>query len=137
MIKGINEFVSLGARQKNIELEATIQGKKVKGNFLVKFPSIMDRIEAEAKAARILRDSDVNAMLTETYWLTQAICYLERVIIEKPDWYNLDYIDDTKVIFDLYEKAKEFENSFRAENESDKHQGDSGQSVDEKSLEGK
>lgn len=137
MIKGINEFVSLGARQEKIELEATIQGKKVKGDFLVKFPSIMDRIEAEAKAARILRDSDVNAMLTETYWLTQAICYLERVIIEKPDWYNLDYIDDTKVIFDLYEKAKEFENSFRAENEPDKHQGDSSESVDEESLEGK
>lgn len=136
-MKGINEFISLGARQKEIELEATIQGKKVKGNFLVKFPSIMDRIEAEAKAARILRDSDVNAMLTETYWLTQAICYLERVIVEKPDWYNLDYIDDTKVIFDLYEKAKEFENSFRTEDESDKHQGDSSQSVDEESLEGK
>lgn len=136
MIKGINEFVSLGARQKEIELEATIQGKKVKGNFLVKFPSIMDRIEAEAKAARILRDSDVNAMLTETYWLTQAICYLERVIVEKPDWYNLDYIDDPQVVLDLYGEVKEFENSFRPKDEQDKHEGDSSESVDEESLEG-
>lgn len=136
-MKGINEFVSLGARQKEIELEATIQGKKVKGNFLVKFPSIMDRIESEAKAARILNQADVNTMLTETYILTQAICYLERVIINKPDWYNYDYIDDPQVIFDLYEKAKEFENSFRAKDESDEHQGDSSESVDEKSLEDK
>lgn len=136
-MKGINEFVSLGARQKNIELEATIQGKKVKGNFLVKFPSIMDRIEAEAKAARILRDSDVNAMLTETYWLTQAICYLERVIIEKPEWYNFDYIDDPQVVLDLYGKVKEFENSFRPKNEEDERPGDSDESVDEESLEGK
>lgn len=136
-MKGINEFVSLGARQENIELEATIQGKKVKGNFLVKFPSIMDRIEAEAKASRILNQADVNTMLTETYILTQAICYLERVIINKPDWYNYDYIDDPQVIFDLYEKAKEFENSFRAKDESDEHQGDSSESVDEESLEDK
>lgn len=136
-MKGINEFISLGARQKEIELEATIQGKKVKGNFLVKFPSIMDRIEAEAKAARILNQADVNAMLTETYWLTQAICYLERVIVEKPDWYNLDYIDDPQVVLDLYGEVKEFENSFRPKDEQDKHEGDSSESVDEESLEGK
>lgn len=135
-MKGINEFISLGARQKEIELEATIQGKKVKGNFLVKFPSIMDRIEAEAKAARILNQADVNAMLTETYWLTQAICYLERVIVEKPDWYNLDYIDDPQVVLDLYGEVKEFENSFRPKDEQDKHEGDSSESVDEESLEG-
>ena len=136
-MKGINEFVSLSARQENIEIEATIQGKKVKGNFLVKFPSIIDRIEAEAKAATILKQADVNAMLTETYWLTQAICYLEKVIINKPDWYNLDYIDDPKVIFDLYDKVKEFENSFRPKDESSEHEGDSSESVDKESLEGK
>lgn len=136
-MKGINEFVSLGARQKEIEIKAIIQGEEVKGNFLVKFPSIMDRIEAEAKAARILKQADVNVMLTETYWLTQAICYLEKVIIEKPDWYNLDYVDDPKVIFDLYDKVKEFENSFRPKDESDKHEGDSSKSVDKESLEGK
>lgn len=136
-MKGINEFISLSARQENIEIEATIQGKKVKGNFLVKFPSIIDRIEAEAKAATILKQADINAMLTETYWLTQAICYLEKVIINKPDWYNLDYIDDPKVIFDLYDKVKEFENSFRKKDESDEHEGDSSESVDKESLEGK
>lgn len=136
-MKGINEFISLSARQENIEIEATIQGKKVKGNFLVKFPSIIDRIEAEAKAATILKQADVNAMLTKTYWLTQAICYLEKVIINKPDWYNLDYIDDPKVIFDLYDKVKEFENSFRKKDESDEHEGDSSESVDKESLEGK
>ena len=106
-MKGINEFISLGARQKEIEIEARIQGQEVKGNFLVKFPSIMDRIEAETKASRILKEADVNTMLTETYLLTQAICYLEKVIIKKPDWYNLDYIDDPQVILDLYGKAKE------------------------------
>lgn len=136
-MKGINEFISLGARQKEIEIEARIQGQEVKGNFLVKFPSIMDRIEAETKASRILKEADVNTMLTETYLLTQAICYLEKVIIEKPDWYNLDYIDDPQVILDLYGKAKEFENSFRAKDESDGLEGDSDKSVDEKSLEGK
>lgn len=136
-MKGINEFINLNSRQKDIELEATIQGKKVKGNFLVKFPSIMDRIEAEAKAARILRQADVNTMLTETYLLTQAVCYLERVIIEQPEWYNFDYIDDSQVILDLYEEVKEFENSFRQKDESDEYQGDSIESVDEESLEGK
>lgn len=136
-MKGINEFVSLGARQKEIELEATIQGKKVKGSFLVKFPSIMDRIEAEAKAARILRQADVNTMLTETYLLTQAVCYLERVIIKKPEWYNFDYIDDPQVVLDLYGEVKEFENSFRPKNEEDERPGDSDESVDEESLESK
>lgn len=136
-MKGINEFINLNSRQKDIELEATIQGKKVKGNFLVKFPSIMDRIEAEARAARILRQADVNTMLTETYLLTQAVCYLERVIIEQPEWYNFDYIDDPQVILDLYEEVKEFENSFRQKDESDEYQGDSIESVDEESLEGK
>lgn len=136
-MKGINEFVSLGARQKEIELEATIQGKKVKGNFLVKFPSIMDRIEAEARAARILNQADVNTMLAETYLLTQVICYLERVIIKKPEWYNFDYIDDPQVVLDLYGEVKEFENSFRPKNEEDERPGDSDESVDEESLESK
>lgn len=136
-MKGINEFINLNSRQKDIELEATIQGKKVKGSFLVKFPSIMDRIEAEAKAARILRQADVNTMLTETYLLTQAVCYLERVIIKKPEWYNFDYIDDPQVVLDLYGEVKEFENSFRPKNEEDERPGDSDESVDEESLESK
>lgn len=136
-MKGINEFINLNSRQKDIELEATIQGKKVKGSFLVKFPSIMDRIEAEAKAARILNQADVNTMLTETYLLTQAVCYLERVIIKKPEWYNFDYIDDPQVVLDLYGEVKEFENSFRPKNEEDERPGDSDESVDEESLESK
>lgn len=136
-MKGILEFTSLHARQKEIEVETTIQNKEVKGTFIIKFPSLMDKINIEARLTSLLAGADVNIMKTRIYNLAEAMCYLKEVIVKKPTWFDYENIDNEKLIFDLYEEARNFENSFRKEDGGDEPQGDSGQSNDEESLEGK
>ena len=136
-MKGILEFTSLNARQKEIEIETTIQNQEVKGTFIVKFPSLMDKINIETRLTSLLAGADVNIMKTRIYNLAEAICYLKEVIIKKPTWFDYENIDNEALIFRLYDEARKFENSFRKEDGGDEPQGDSGQSNDEESLEGK
>lgn len=135
-MKGILEFTSLNARQKEIEIETTIQNQEVKGTFIIKFPSLMDKINIEARLTSLLAGADVNIMKTRIYTLAEAVCYLKEVIIKKPTWFDYANIDNEQLIFNLYEEARNFENSFRKEDGGDEPQGDSGQSNDEEPLEG-
>lgn len=135
-MQGFQEFTNLNSRQKEIEFKTTIQGKEVEGTFVVKFPSLRDRIAIEAKLSEILDGADLINIKTDAYMLAEGICYIERLIIKKPDWFNLEAIDDPNTIIDLYNEVLAFINSFRKEDESDESKGDSGQSMDKESMEG-
>ncbi len=97
-MKGILEFTSLNARQKEIEIETTIQNKEVKGTFIIKFPSLMDKINIEARLTSLLAGADVNIMKTRIYNLAEAMCYLKEVIIKKPSWFDYANIDNEKYL---------------------------------------
>lgn len=134
-MQGFQEFTNLNSRQKEIEFKTTIQGKEVEGTFVVKFPSLRDRIAIEAKLSEILDGADLINIKTDAYMLAEGICYLERLIVKKPDWFSLEAIDDPNTIINLYNEVLAFINSFRKEDESDEPKGDSGQSMDKESME--
>lgn len=136
-MQGFQEFTNLNSRQKEIEFKTTIQGKEVEGTFIVKFPSLRDRIAIEAKLSEILDGADLINIKTDAYLLAEGICYLERLIVKKPDWFNLEAIDDPGTIIDLYNEVLAFINSFRSKDESDELKGVSGQSMDKESMESK
>lgn len=136
-MQGFKEFTDLSARTKEIEFETKIQGKDVKGTFLVKFPSLRDRIAIETKLSQLIAGADVNNIKTKTYLLAEAICYLERLIVKKPDWFNLEIIDDPDTITSLYNEVLDFINSFRKEDGSNESEGNSDKSMDKEPMEGK
>lgn len=136
-MQGFQEFTNLNSRQKEINFKTTIQGKEVEGTFVVKFPSLRDRIAIEAKLSEILGGADLINIKTDAYMLAEGICYLERLIVKKPDWFNLEAIDDPDTIIKLYNEVLAFINSFRSKDESDEPKGVSGQSMDKESMESK
>ena len=136
-MQGFQEFTNLNSRQKEIEFKTTIQGKEVEGTFVVKFPSLRDRIAIEAKLSEILGGADLINIKTDAYMLAEGICYLERLIVKKPDWFNLETIDDPNTIIELYNEVLAFINSFRSKDESDESKGVSGQSMDKEPMESK
>lgn len=136
-MQGFQEFTNLNSRQKEINFKTTIQGKEVEGTFVVKFPSLRDRIAIEAKLSEILGGADLINIKTDAYMLAEGICYLERLIVKKPDWFNLEAIDDPDTIIKLYNEVLAFINSFRKEDERDEPKGVSGQSMDKESMESK
>ncbi len=136
-MQGFQEFTNLNSRQKEINFKTTIQGKEVEGTFVVKFPSLRDRIAIEAKLSEILGGADLINIKTDAYMLAEGICYLERLIVKKPDWFNLEAIDDPDTIIKLYNEVLAFINSFRSKDESDEPKGVSGQSMDKEPMESK
>lgn len=136
-MQGFQEFTNLNSRQKEINFKTTIQGKEVEGTFVVKFPSLRDRIAIEAKLSEILGGADLINIKTDAYMLAEGICYLERLIVKKPDWFNLEAIDDPDTIIKLYNEVLAFINSFRKEDESYEPKGVSGQSMDKEPMESK
>lgn len=136
-MQGFKEFTDLSARTKEIEFETKIQSKNVKGTFLVKFPSLKDRIAIETKLSQLIAGADVNNIKTKTYSLAEAICYLERLIVKKPDWFDFKVIDDPDTVISLYDRVLNFINSFRKEDGSNESERNSGKSMDKEPMEGK
>ena len=126
----MNEFVNLNSRTTDIEIKTKIQGEEVKGTFTVKFPSILDTIDIEVNLAKVLKDADLNTISKMGYTLAASVCYLDKLLVKSPDWFDMDKVDNPDLIYELYTKAKEFENSFRKQNGEDESRGDSPKSDD-------
>ena len=131
----MNEFVNLNSRTKDIEIKTKIQGKEVKGTFTVKFPSILDTIDIEVNLAKVLKDADLKTISNMGYTLAASVCYLNKLLVKTPDWFDMNKVDNPDLIYELYAKAREFENSFRKQNGEDEPRGDSPKSDSEEVTE--
>lgn len=136
-MQGLKEFTDLSAREKEIEFESTIQGEKVKGTFVVKFPSIRDRVAIGTKMSQLLADASLSTLPNESYFLAESIAFLDNLIVKKPDWFDYDKIDNPETVLGLYEEVNKFINSFRPANEDAKSKGVGDKSMDKESVESK
>jgi len=48
----------------------------------------------------------------ETDWLNTAIAHLELALIQKPQWWKLEELEEVSLIQEVFEKVLDFESSF-------------------------
>lgn len=137
MEKMQKELINLNSRKTTFEVEGKVQGETVKGSFTVHFPSIADKINIESEVARRLQGVYLANMKIDAYNALRAACYLNYVLEEKPSWFDETVLDDYRVLFDVYDKAIEFEASFRKETKQSEPGENSKPSNDEETLESK
>lgn len=132
----MNKFLLTSERQHEFEIEGNVQGEKVKGKFKCKFPSIMDTLEIEAKLSKLISNTDVNTFSNRAYDLAYMVAYNEVLLLEKPNWYDMEVLDDIEVIVKVHSAIYGFVDSFRNRNEGNTDKEASDRSADKEVVEG-
>ena len=132
----MNKFLLTSERQHEFEIEGNVQGEKVKGKFMCKFPSIMDTLEIEAKLSKLISNTDVNTFSNRAYDLAYMMAYNEVLLLEKPNWYDMEVLDDIEVIVKVHSAIYGFVDSFRNGNEGNTDKEASDRSADKEVVEG-
>jgi hypothetical protein len=105
-----------------IDVQGT-RGRRYKGRFIYKVPSIGDQIKIGQMKSIYLPSgaaADQNAML-----LVEQMCYLEITLQKpRPDWYQPLSMYDAAAMSELYRRALDYERKFhRADAERPTDQG--------------
>ena len=104
-----------------------------KGEFTVKYPSLMDRMKIGTLRAKYL-DGMVGSIDMYTDNIAYMSATLETLLINKPKWFNLEILDDYSILEYVYEEYLNWVNSFRREPESNTNEEDSGTRANEETL---
>jgi len=105
-----------------------------KGEFTIKYQSLMDRMKIGTLRAKYLGDMQ-NKVDIHTDNIAYMCATLETLLIEKPKWFNLEILDDYSVLEAVYEEYMNWANSFRRADEPSDNAEDSGTGTDEEALE--
>jgi hypothetical protein len=131
MVKNTAEQVNQGAEaQAGVPINYTSDyGKQYTGNVVFKRPSVMDFMKMGGIKSEILRTAgvkDVALVDGGVKFMAQVIATLKTVIVKSPEWLvNIDGVKDTDLLFHVYGKYEEWEDSFRPKPSANTTQGDS------------
>lgn len=105
------------------EIHSDFEDKDYEGQFTCRKASVMDQSKIARRKAELsggmfcVRDDDGNptgqGLDEEAEMLNYAIATLEVLLVQKPDWYNLEEIVDGAMIWSVYKEVMEFQNIFR------------------------
>lgn len=129
-------FLNKDKKEFNFEIEAEIDGEKTTGEFTSRYPTVIDSINIDIEKSRILRGADPDTLYTSTLQIAEMLAYCKYVLIKKPEWFNVEEIDDIDLLMEVYSKAREHELSFRRKDEPDGHREDSTRQTDTETVEG-
>lgn len=95
----------------------TVFGTELKGSVVFKRPTMLDYVKIGAIKSEYLRSSGVvNANLVDNSvkFIAQVMATLQVVIVKSPEWLiKLDSVQEPDILYHVYEKYEEWENSFR------------------------
>lgn len=131
----MEKFLLSSERTHDFTIEAAIQGQKVKGNFTCKYPSIQDTLQIDLETNQRIGGADLDSIHASTYELAYAISYCETLLIDYPEWFNLDIIDDREVIYQVMLEIENFRLSVQKGDGTGESKADSSKAGDEETLE--
>ena len=65
-----------------------------------------------------------------------VMAYLEVTLVEKPDWFNFEIIDNFEIIYKVFDEVRLFVDDFRTGNDGKKDSGNSAKSKSKEVVEG-
>lgn len=124
-------------RVKEFEIQGEVQGQKVKGKFKAKYPSVLDTLQIQKENSNLIQDANPETLANLAYDMAYMMAYLNVLLIEKPEWFNYEIIDNIDVLINVYDEVNNFVSTFRSGNGEDKHSDDGDKAVAKKTVEGK
>lgn len=101
-------------------------GKRYTGQFTCKKLSIMDQSRIQVRKAQLsgglfcVRDDTGiptgKGLDEEAEFLNLMIAELDTLLVQKPQWWDLDQITDQDLMLAVYKEVSSYENSFRRSN---------------------
>lgn len=111
----MQEFIDINKRQHKFHIKTKVFGKEVEGDFICKYPSVLDSLKIQTMASKLLEGTDLESLLESAVLQAFKIATNEVLLIKRPDWYKVDDIDDFDTINAVYEEVKNFADTFRKE----------------------
>src|SRR5437667_258824 len=106
--------------QKSFSIDYTDEeDQRYTGTFTIKRLSIYDTSKVEARLLQLnggYHYDDEKPGVGPSWnlnYFNRCVAHLETVVLKAPDWWNLDNLTDTGVVFKVYQEVTLFEKSFR------------------------
>lgn len=113
-----------------------VHGHNKTGTFTFRYPSIMDKVQIGVARAKMLDGAPEQSIDTYTSNFSYMICYIGKLCIKQPSWFNVNMIDETDVITDLFTEVTKWVDNFRYEMESGRYDSDSNSGHSENAVDG-
>lgn len=113
-----------GARQEmtkviNFSYHSEEENKTYTGTFICKRLSIRDKVNIRVRKSELSKglyyDPDNPGVGLDEFTdsFNSMLAYLEFSIIEAPDWWNLDALEDLELVYSLFQEVSSFQDQFR------------------------
>lgn len=121
-------------RTHEFELKTVVQGEEVKGKFKIKYPSVLDEIEIQKDYSNLLKGANPDTLMNAAFDLFYIVARNKVLLLEYPEWYNLEVLDNTDIIYDINEEIEKFIDNFRKGNGKAGDSKDSNESKDKTAV---
>lgn len=124
----------LDSNKKELDFDIDMNGYK--GHFKVKHPSLLDQMNIGVVTSKLLKGipgNQVNVIANNIAFMYATIMTVGK---EVPTWFSIEKMDDYTVLEAIYEKYREWNETFRKSSEQVSNGGDSTSSENEGSMVG-
>ena len=133
----MEKFILKEERIHKFTIEEEVDGTKLKGDFISKYPSITDEMNIHVAMSQRLSGANASTVSDVGSELAYMMSVADVLLIEKPDWFDFETLGDRDILTKVVEEILVFNNSFRNSNEKDRHSKLSTKQQDEEIVEGK
>lgn len=133
----MQEFIDINKRHHKFHIKTKIFGKEVEGDFICKFPSVLDSLKIQVQASKYVEGVDTADLFETTLIQALELATIDVLLIKKPEWYDPSEIDDYEVISQVHKEIQDYTRTFREQLHKGEDSRDSTESTDAEVMEGK
>lgn len=133
----MQEFIDINKRHHKFHIKTRVFGKEVEGDFICKFPSVLDSLKIQVQASKYVEGVDTADLFETTLIQALELATIDVLLIKKPEWYDPSEIDDYEVISQVHKEIQDYTRTFREQLHKGADSGDSTESTDTEVMEGK
>jgi len=109
--EALEAATTLGGLQE-YQIDFEYEGRR--GTFVFRRPTLKTRLSIGVMEANLLAGAPRASTALETLNISRLLSTFQHVIVESPDWFDLDTVDDYGLLESLYEKYIEVVKPFRS-----------------------
>lgn len=133
----MQEFIDINKRHHKFHIKTKIFGKEVEGDFICKFPSVLDSLKIQVQASKYVEGVDTADLFETTLIQALELATIDVLLIKKPEWYDPSEIDDYEVISQVHKEIQDYTRTFREQLHEGNDSGNSTESTDTEVMESK
>lgn len=133
----MESFLINEKKQHRFTIEGMVDGVKRKGEFVSKYPSIMDELNINVRASNYLAGGNSETLFGAAKDLAYITAAADVLLIEKPEWFNPETLGDGEYLRKVVNEIFVFNATFREGNNGDGLQKSGSKQQNEETVESK